>query len=1281
VLLATSSLAAVVLGWGGAAQAQSSWQGTTSTDWFTATNWAPNAVPTAADKVVVDQGTPNANPVIGINGTSNAALSNTAVIGDLAGTTGAVTVNTTNAGHPASWTLSGDPPTVFGLVPGSLVVGGSGTGSLTITNGGTVTTTGHVANVVIGSVGTGTVTVGSATAPNLANLSILSNNGPTFSAGSLIVGDTGNGTLIVNPDGVVRDFIGARIAEAPGSQGTVVVNGGSMNVIDPHFGLGGMAVGLAGHGTLTVQNGGTLTGVDGSIALFPDSAGSSVTVTGANSVWNITGGNITGGLTVGSGDAGSLSILAGGTVNAVGSPISIGSLANSFKAGLGTVTVDNGSLNARGGNINIGVDGIGTSIMTVQNGGHVTSDSGEIGGFAPASFNGNPAAMGAVTVAGSGSLWDAARNISGNVDATSQLFVDNPTSMTGLVIKQGGQVISGAGFVGDFSPGSVNTVVVDGAGSNWTNLTSLSVGYFQPGFSPTTSNSIGIVNITNGGQVSAPTVNIGVLPDSSPGGTVDLIAVSGAGSKLLTPTTLSVGLFGTGNLTVSGGATVTSGAGIIGFSSAAPGSLNQTGVGPLDTNNIGADSVGTALVTGAGSTWTTNSLIVGDNATTDPSGTFTGIGGGTATGVLIVADGAVVNVAGGAGTINVALNAGSTGTINIGAPVGQAAAAPGTVSAATILFGAGTGSLVFNHTSNNYIFAPSIQGAGSVDVESGTTILTAVSTYSGPTIINGGKLFVDGSAANSSMTVNTGGVLGGAGVVGSVAVNGGTLAPGSPAGATFGPLTVQGSLSFTTASTYLIQIASANAGRTNVTGTATLGGGTVDAMFAPGGSVSRQYTILNATGGVSGTFNPAVVTNSPNLSASLSYDAHDVFLNVQLTFAGSGGLNGNQQAVGNALTNFFNANGGISSIFVALTPAGLTQADGELATGSQQTTFDAMGLFMGLLTDPFFNPNGGVTSPGGPTAFANGDPSAGLSQRERDAYAAVYTKAPPLVPFDQRWNVWAAGFGGSQTTDGNAVVGSNSVTSRIFGGAAGADYRFSPNTLAGFALAGGGTSFSLDNALGTGRSDLFQAGVYLHHRDGPAYINAALAYGWQHITTDRTVTIAGLDKLHAEFDANAWSGRLEGGYRFATPWMIGITPYAAAQFVTFDLPAYAETALVGTNNFALAYGAKSVTDPRTELGLRSDKSFAMADGVLTLRGRLAWAHDYNRDRNIGATFQALPGASFVVNGAMQASDSALTTASAEVKWRNGWAAAATFEGEFSDVTRSYAGKGVVRYSW
>jgi uncharacterized protein with beta-barrel porin domain len=317
--------------------------------------------------------------------------------------------------------------------------------------------------------------------------------------------------------------------------------------------------------------------------------------------------------------------------------------------------------------------------------------------------------------------------------------------------------------------------------------------------------------------------------------------------------------------------------------------------------------------------------------------------------------------------------------------------------------------------------------------------------------------------------------------------------------------------------------------------------------------------------------------------------------------------------------------------------------------------------------------DGLVAAGGAPTGYASTQ-AAGAA---RDANA-MFVKGP-VIPFEARWSTWVAGYGGSQTTDGNAAVGSNNTTSSIYGTAVGADYRISPDTLAGFALAGGGTSFGVAGS-GSGHSDLFQAGAFVRHNAGPAYVSAALAYGWQDITTNRTVSAAGLDQLQAKFDANAWSGRVEGGYRLVTPW-IGVTPYAAAQFTTFDLPAYAERALVGANVFALAYGAKSVTDTRSELGIRTDKSYALQDAILTLRGRLAWAHDYDPDRSIAATFQTLPGASFVVNGAAQASDSALATASAELKWINNWSAAATFEGEFSNVTRAYAGKGVLRYNW
>jgi autotransporter-associated beta strand protein len=616
----------------------------------------------------------------------------------------------------------------------------------------------------------------------------------------------------------------------------------------------------------------------------------------------------------------------------------------------------------------------------------------------------------------------------------------------------------------------------------------------------------------------------------------------------------------------------------------------------------------------------------------------------------------------------------------------------------------GVNQLVLTNASGTY--GGSIQDGllgpgGSLALTGGKEVLTGASTYTGPTTVTGGTLQIDGSITPSSVTVNAGGVLDVNGAINgatTVTINAGGMLTGNGTvdpltvainnGATFAPgngtpgtsTAITGNLALQSGAIYLVMLNPSVASFANVTGTATLGGAGVNAIYANGSYVSKQYTILTA-GSVSGTFGSLVNSNLPaNFSTSLSYDPTHAYLDLTLNFTPGpnfgGGLNGNQQVVAHALSNFFNASGGIPLVFGTLTPAGLTQASGELATGSQQATFDAMNLFLGLLTDPFVAGRGDGATSGAvaPTGYA----SSQTASAPRDAYA-MFTKAPVADTFAQRWSVWAAGYGGSQTTDGNAALGSNTATSSIAGTAVGADYRFSPDTLAGFALAGGGTSFSVANA-GSGHSDLFQAGAFVRHTAGPAYISAALAYGWQDVTTNRTVTIAGTDQLRAEFNANTWSGRLESGYRYLTPWL-GITPYAAGQFTTFDLPSYAESALSGASTFALNYSARSVTDSRSELGIRTDKSWAIQDAILTLRGRLAWAHDFDPDRSIAATFQALPGASFVVNGAAQASDSALTTASAEIKWSNGWSAAATFEGEFSDVTNSYAGKGVARYAW
>jgi autotransporter-associated beta strand protein len=777
--------------------------------------------------------------------------------------------------------------------------------------------------------------------------------------------------------------------------------------------------------------------------------------------------------------------------------------------------------------------------------------------------------------------------------------------------------------------------------------------------------------------------------------------LGGAGAQLqqlgASTLTLSGSNTYTGVTTISAGTLALTGTGGIAASS----QVNLTNAGA--TFDIGGTTAGASItslkgVSGSNINLGTQTLtITAANPLDRYAGIIGGSGGLTVTGGVAALDGA--NTYSGVTTINnnALLGAGGgnslansskvidNGSLDFSVNVVDSSikSLAGTNANANVFLGSHTLTL----TAANDTYAGFISGTGGLTLASGTETLTGSIGYSGATTINGGTLVVNSSLASSSgITVNTGGTLAGTGAVGNTSIAGGTLAPGS--GTPGSSLTVFGTLGFTAASTYAVDINPTTSSFAHVSGAATLGGATVNATYANGSYVAKQYTILTA-GSIKGSFGSLTNSNLPaNFKPTLGYDSTHAYLNLALNFAptppsGSssptgapnvGGLTGNQQNVANALTNFFNTTGGIPLVFGTLTPAGLTQVSGETATGSQQTTFNAMNQFMGVMTDPFVAGRGdGFGAAGGaPTGYASTQ-AAGAA---RDANA-MFVKGP-VIPFEARWSTWVAGYGGSQTTDGNAAVGSNNTTSSIYGTAVGADYRISPDTLAGFALAGGGTSFGVAGS-GSGHSDLFQAGAFVRHNAGPAYVSAALAYGWQDITTNRTVSAAGLDQLQAKFDANAWSGRVEGGYRLVTPW-IGVTPYAAAQFTTFDLPAYAERALVGANVFALAYGAKSVTDTRSELGIRTDKSYALQDAILTLRGRLAWAHDYDPDRSIAATFQTLPGASFVVNGAAQASDSALATASAELKWINNWSAAATFEGEFSNVTRAYAGKGVLRYN-
>ncbi|HEY1980686.1 MAG TPA: autotransporter outer membrane beta-barrel domain-containing protein, partial [Xanthobacteraceae bacterium] len=577
---------------------------------------------------------------------------------------------------------------------------------------------------------------------------------------------------------------------------------------------------------------------------------------------------------------------------------------------------------------------------------------------------------------------------------------------------------------------------------------------------------------------------------------------------------------------------------------------------------------------------------------------------------------------------------------------------------------------------------------GSLAITAGTEVLTGTSSYTGTTAINGGTLEIDGSIATSSLTsINATGLLDGTGTLGNTSVSGGVFAPGNgTAGST---QTVNGVLGFSSGGIYRVFLNPTSSSMSTVTGTATLTGGTVNAQFAAGSYVKHDYEILAAAALV-GTFNPIVIGTPPaGFSASLDYThtTNEVFLDLTSALSGATGLNGNQQNVANGLDNFFN-NGGVlppnfASIFGLTGPQlsqALSQLDGEAATGAEHGAFQLMTDFLDLMLDPWTGGSGGIGG-GGATGFAP-EQQSNLPPDVALAYARALKQPAPSQQqpqnFEQRWSAWGSGFGGSSTAEGNAAVGSNTVTASTYGYAAGMDYHVTPNTVYGFALAGGGTNWSLAQNLGTGRSDAFQAGVHGTTQFGPAYVSAALAFANHWFTTNRIAPVG--DELRAKFEGQSYAARVEAGYRYAVLPLVGVTPYAALQAQDFHTPSYSETDLSG-GGFGLSYNAMNATDTRSELGARFDDLTMFGAMPLVLRARLAWAHDWVSNPSLGAVFQALPGSNFTVNGAAVPHDSALTTAAAELHLNANWTMMAKFDGEFASTSQIYAGTGTLRYSW
>jgi uncharacterized protein with beta-barrel porin domain len=687
----------------------------------------------------------------------------------------------------------------------------------------------------------------------------------------------------------------------------------------------------------------------------------------------------------------------------------------------------------------------------------------------------------------------------------------------------------------------------------------------------------------------------------------------------------------------------------------------------------------------------------GGDASQPNNVTGTGGGGAAMGGAVFVAKGGTLTIDG-AGILSCGSGPGNCVTGGTGANTGSAFGSGIFVQGSALTFGAGNYTIADviadQNGSGGATAGDGFGGTGGqgslVKNTNGLLTLIATNTYTGATTVNGGVLIVNGSIATSSLTSINGGALDGTGIVGNLQVNsGGTFQPGL---ATPGQsMTVAGNLAFASGAIYMVTLNPTAATFANVTngGTTTINGGTVIAFFTAGSYVAHQYDIIHSAGGLNGSFTTLASTGLPaGFTASLSHNGTDEFLNLVAAMGGpgsigTGGLNQNQQNVANALNNFFNAGGTLPPGFVNLfgltgtnLQNALSQLDGENGTAAEKGAFQFMTEFLGLMLDPFVDGRGGFGNGGGANGFApeqmaNFPPDIAL------AYNAIL-KAPPQQNFEQRWTAWGTSFGGYNKTNGDPTIGSNTVTAHDFGFAGGMDYHFSPNSLVGFSVAGGGTTWGLAQGLGSGRSDAFSAGVYAKTHSGPWYLAGALAFADHRFTTNRTA-FAG-DQLTASFNGQSFGGRVETGYRYALQSMIGLTPYAALQAQSFHTPSYSETD-VTAGGFGLTYNAMNATDTRGELGARFDDLTMLGAMPLVLRARAAWAHDWVSNPTLDPVFQALPGASFIVNGAAAPKNSALTSAGAELHMTTNWSLAAKFDGEFAKSAQTYAGTGTLRYTW
>lgn len=958
-----------------------------------------------------------------------------------------------------------------------------------------------------------------------------------------------------------------------------------------------LIVGAAAEGRFDVSSGGIVSGDLAAIG-FGVNAEGLATVSGAGSIWAATA------IAVGYQSAGTLIVADGGNV-LLSAVLNIGHSSNGLLqiTSAGNTLVDKAVFGKT-------VNGVGNGLVTGL--GSALNVSGEliVGEFG----------TGSLTVSQYGTI------------TAGDLYVGE-TNMGTMVVDSGATVFSNYTTIGD-ETSSVGNVTVTGDGSAW-HTTGIDVGY----------HGYGSLVIADGGYVSGS----GYIGSNTGSGSV---LVTGP-TSVWDATEFIAAYRGHGELTISDGGLVSSGLGaaaVLEGSSAVvriegPGSAWVSSLFELGTAGSaevvvdeGGGILGEAIIIAFAPTANSVVTIAGQGSTMTAGNLLTVADQGTAS--LVVKNGGNVTVNGGAGTLTVAESVGSHGNVQIGLDE-----APGTLSVQTVAFGDGEGIVYFRHTDQNYSFAPTFSGLGTIVQTAGHTILTGDSSaFGGTTNVFGGKLSVNGKLGGE-IGIHDGGTLGGNGMVSMINVlQYGTIAPGN----SIGTLNVTGDVTFQAGSVYRVEVnGSGNVPGVNNDWVHAGGAISIDSMavvevLAENGTddgstfqPSTTYRILTADSGLTGSFG-TLYENFAFLDGTLSYDANNAYLTLVRNSQNfpDAALTPNQKSSAGAVESLGPGN----PLYDAFVP--LTAEQAQAASDAVSGEFHAS-LKSALVDDSRF-------------------PREAANARVRAAFGSVASgeSGYAMVQPGAAAAAWIRGFGawGSLDGDSNAAQFDRSVGGVL----AGADAEVSDGLRLGLLAGYTHTSADVDARRSSASVDTGHVGAYGGADFGALGLRFGAFYGFHNVDTDRVVAFPGLSEtLSASYDARTLQAFAEAGYRLDHG-PVALEPFANLAHVNLSTDSFAESAGAA----ALSARGQNADVTFTTLGLRAETALPSMAFEARLRGMAGWRQAFG-DWTPAVTHSFVAGGNaFTVTGAPMARDALVLEAGFDAKLGPAAVLGVSYSGQF-----------------